>query len=375
MWTISGWYEEARRGAEGNAQYVRDMADLALRLYDNSLPGVPRAQVVRRLQEWNRKRLDAVPDLKRYPELRGVRELVEAEWRGVRDGVGLSDEQWAAHCDGHFYYHRFVTAGRVEPFHCSCIFFPTSDHGPLFASNLDTSLDQPFQAPEWPACSEHLVIGGVSSGVYLDEEPPEIFPAPVMRLVGRYCRNTDEAVEMLKRYNYFWGPGNLIVVDREHRVAMIEKTACRIGVRYSPDGFGFITAMTALDPDIKAYLDDRRRASVQARNLPPENADVAYWRVQDKRASLMTELLDEARKNPTLETMQRFIQFRSPERGNVCGDGEVYFPGGPPSEYTLRTAIWLLREGKAMWWARVGDTPSFKNRMPDVQYRDVWLWD
>jgi len=375
MWTIESWYQEARESAAAAPEYTRQMADLGLKLYVTHLPGVSLDEIVRRLQDWNRRRLDAVPDLTKYPELRGMRELIDAQWRGTRDGANLSDAQWAAHCDGHFYYHRHVTTGKAVPIGCSWIFFPTSEHGPLMANNLDTSLEQPYGTPEWPAHSEHLAMGGVSSGVFLDEEPPEIFPAPVHRLVARYCRTVDEAVEMFESYNYFWGPCNQIVVDRDKQVAMIEKTACRIGVRRSRNGFGFVTAMTAEDPGIKAFLDDRRLASIKARNLPPDNADMAYWRGQDKRLKLMNDLLEAARKNPTVETMRQFIQFRSAERGNVCGDGDPYLPGGPPSEYTIRTVIYLLREGKAIWWGRVGDTPSFKHRMPDVEYKDVWRWE
>ena len=63
-----------------------------------------------------------------------------------------------------------------------------------------------------------------------------------------------------------------------------------------------------------------------------------------------------------------------PERGQVCYNGEIFFPGGPSSEFTLRTSLWLLREGRAMWWAKDGDTPSFENRKEDVSYSDVWLW-
>lgn len=375
MWTIDGWYQEARIGAEQTADVTRRMADLLLNHVQDHLKDVPREEVVRRLQASNRQRLDAVPSLAKYPELRGMRELVDAMWRGWRDGAKLNEAQWAAYCDAHFYYHRYLTTGRGGPIGCSYVFFPTSERGPILANNLDSSPNEPFGPPAWPAINEHLIIGGVSSGVFLDEESPEIFPAPVYKLVGRYCRTTDEAVEMLRRYNYFWGPCNALIVDRNHNVAMIEKSACRIGVRYSLDGFGYITAMTAQEPEMKTFLQDRRTASIIARKLPKENADAVYWKAQDRRGQLMNELLDEARKNPTVETLRKFIQFRDPQRGNVCGNGEVLFPGGAPSEHTIRTSLWLLREGKAMWWAREGDKPSFENRKPDVEYKDVWRWD
>jgi len=374
MWTIASSYEEARRNAERNAAGIRKMADYRLSLYEKQCPGMSRADIGRMLEESNRRRLEAVPDLGKYPELRGMREQLEAEWRGTRDGAGLSPEQSAVTGDGGFYGHRYIAAGRKPPAsRCSYVFFPRSDRGPILANNLDASPKEPFGAPGWPAMNEHLIVGGVSSGVWFDEESPELFPAPVSRLVARYCRNTDEAVEMYARYNLFWGPGNLIVIDRQHDVAMIEKSACRIGVRRSRDGFGFITAMTAEEPGMHAFLAERRAASLQARNLPPDCDDVHFWRGADQRRALMNELLDEARANPTLETLRRFIQFRDPKRGLVCYNGEL-LPGGTPLEHTIRTTIWLLREGRAQWWALEGDTPSFENRKEDVRVQDAGLW-
>jgi len=387
MWTAESWYMESRKWAEANQEFVRKLAALHAKTLKHALPGVPAEEIFRMVKDLNRQRLDAVPSYVKYPELRGMRSLLEAEWRGLKDGAGLSDEYLAVYCGGLYFYHHYIACGKIRPLwtigadesanagRCSWIFFPDSDHGPLIANNLDSTPEEPFGPPEWPMLNEHVIAGGVSSGVYLDETPPEIFPAPVMKIAARYCRNTKETVELLERYNYFWGPCNLLVVDRQKNVAMIEKTSCRIGVRWSPDGFGFITAMTAEHPDIHAYLEDRRIASIKARNLPANNCDMIYWKKQDERRALMNQLLDEARRNPTLETMRAFIQFRDPERGNVCGNGDVYAPGCPKSEYTIRTSIWLLHEGRAMWWAKEDERPSYENRKPDVTFTNALLWD
>jgi hypothetical protein len=374
MWTIASWYEEARQGAERGCGQIRKMIDFRFSIYEKGIPGKSRAEIARILAKSNRERLDAVPDLGRYPELRGMRELVEAEWRGIRDGAGLTDDQWAVHCDGGFYGHRYIASGRKPPTGCSYVYFPRSDRGPILANNLDSAPQEPFGPPGWPAVNEHLIIGGVSSGIFNDEESPELFPVPVFKLLGRYCRSTAEAVELLNRYTYFWGPGNLLVIDRRQDVAMVEKSACRIGVRRSPDGFGLITAMTAEEPAMNAYLADRRAHSLKARGLPPDCDDAAYWKGGDRRRALMNELLDEGRKNPTLEKLRQVIQFRDPKRGLVCYNGEP-LPSGAPVEHTIRTTIWLLREGRAMWWAIDGATPSFKNRREDVEFKDVLRWE
>ena len=372
MWTVEDWYNEARAYAEQDAANIRTNADLGVQTLTHFGPDLTESEHVERLKRLHRERLDAVPDLSRYPELRGVRDLVEARWRGWCDGAGLNETQLAVRCTCRLYVDRCLL--RLGLPGCSCVYFPRSDHGPIFASNLDSSPAEAFGPPVWRA-GKHFMSGGVSAGIYMDELSPEIFPAPVHDLVEHHCTNTEEAVEIYTRYNYFWGGCNFVIVDRNHTLAMIEKSSCRIGVRYSPDGFGFVTAMTAEEPGMKAYLADRRAASVKARKLPPGNPDEAYWPKQDQRRELMNELLNEAREDPTLERMQRIMFFRSADRGNVCGDGDRYVPGGPEAEYTIRTAIWALREKRALWWAREGSIPVWENRKEDVVFSDVQPWE
>ena len=148
MWSLSETYETARREAERNADIIRRRADHALNIYMAHMPGVTREEVGQRLKASNRERLDATPDLNTYPELRGMHEVIEAEWRGTRDGAGLTDDQWAATCNGSFYMHRHIygEVGR-ENHGCTCIYFPESDCGPLLAVNLDTDREEPYGPP------------------------------------------------------------------------------------------------------------------------------------------------------------------------------------------------------------------------------------
>ncbi|MDP7398750.1 MAG: hypothetical protein QF541_17920, partial [Lentisphaeria bacterium] len=230
MWTVSSAYERARKAAERDADSRRRTADYLLEIYEGHLPGMSREEIGKILAESNQERLDAVPDLNKYPELRGVREIVDAEWRGHRDGAKLTAAQSAASCNGLFHLHRHISGGIGRETGCSSVFFPESDRGPILANNLDSAPGEPFGAPGWAALNEHLVMQAVASGIFGDELSPEIFPVPMDMLLGRYTRSTDEAVEMLERYNLFWGPCNAMVIDRDRQVAMIEKSACRIGV-------------------------------------------------------------------------------------------------------------------------------------------------
>lgn len=378
MWTPQAWYDEARREAAGNRQYTRDMAVLCVNSMCEALPGVPRQEVARRLKLSNQRRLDAVPSLAKFPELRGMRELVKAEWKGTQDGAGLDDFHLDALVGFHFYYHRYVSAGRHDPgvAACSMVYFKDSDRGPIAGKNLDTSLTQPTGKPHWPIINEHLIIDGVSSGVPSDEESPEIFPAPVMKMVGRYCRTTQEAIEMFRRYNYFWGPGNMMVIDRDHNIAIMEKSACRMAVRWNDTGYAYVTAMTQEDPAMRAFVDERRERSLLERKLPTPCADTAYWGAQTKRRHLMNDLFVDAAKRRTVDSMRGFLQHRS-KRGCVAGNGETYIEGGPKSEYTVRTQVWILREGKVVWWLYDYENhrPSWENPQPEASYEGVWKWD
>lgn len=376
MWTIQSAYEQGVASGRASAAFIKGRAEHVLGSYLGWLPGMSREEIGRVLMDYNRQRLEAVPSLSRYPELRGMKELIEAERRGIQEGAGLDDTIAAVHFDGQYYYHREITskAKGKPPAHCSVAYFGDSDHGPLLATNLDTDIHEPYGAPDWPLLNEHLILGGVSSGVFLDERSPEIFPAPVYKLLARYCRTTDEAVELMERYNLFHGPGNMFVVDRGHNIAMVEKTACRIGVRRSR-GFGFITAMTQEHPEIRAFVADRRAASLTARGLPNPCADTRYWDAQDVRRGIMSRLTAEAAKAPTLEKMRALMQYRGSD-GVVADNGDVLAPGDPPIEHTIKTAIVCLGEARALWWTRDNERniPSWDNRREDVVFRDVMLW-
>jgi hypothetical protein len=133
--------------------------------------------------------------------------------------------------------------------------------------------------------------------------------------------------------------------------------------------------MTQEHPEIRAYVAERRAASLVARGLPSPCLDTRYWAAQDKRRELMNRLLEDARKAPTLEKMRALIQYRGPD-GFVCGNGDVLFPGDPPTEYTVRTQLFCLAEGRALWWTRDNqrNIPTWQNRREDIHFSDVWLW-
>ncbi len=367
-WNPQGWYEYGYRSGSSRADWFHRFSTHCLNHYRRCLPGLSDAEIITRLRESNRRRLAAEPERTKYPETVGLADLIRAEWRGIRDGAGLSEDLWEVYCDKNFLYQREIRNLSLQPSpgRCTYVYFPQSESGPLLAFNLDSSPKEPFGAPDWPGLNEHLFFGTVSSGVFLDETSPEIFPVPIARLMGRFCGNTKEAVELLSRYCLFWGPCNALLVDDQHNVAMLEKSACRIGVRYSEDGYGYITSMTAEAPEFRAFLDDRRNVSLERRGLDKNCTDVRFWAEADHRRKLIGRLLEEAKANPTFETLRSIMQHRS-SLGRVCYNGDD-LGGGLKVEHTLRTAIWNLKKRTAIWWGRSGDTPSFETKPRSVTY-------
>lgn len=381
MWTIQGWYDEARKAAEADPAWYINMAKLHVKTYRQHLPDWSDEKILEAIEACNQERLDALPSTTKYPELRGMRDLIDAQWRGVTDGAKLDRMLSAMDRCKTFFIHRYIHGNRLERFaaRCTCIYFPTSEAGAIMGNNLDADPDEPFNAPTSIA-GEHLVRGGVSSGVPMDEESPEIFPVPVHQLIERYCKTAAEAVEMFERYGDFWGPGNMIVADRDHNVAMIEKTAQRMSVRWSKDGFGFVTAMVQVDPELKKFVQQKRLDWLKSRGMDPDNCDdTVYWAAQDRRQKLMEELLEEARAKPTVEALRKMLQFRDDKRGWSAVCGEPIRPGVKGTgcyEHTLRTQVWLLAQGKAKWWAYDHKTgkPVWENPQPDVTFENDWKW-
>lgn len=131
-WTPAAWYRDAREKAAANAEMIAAKAEYGVKTWAKQMPDLNPGEVFRRVEESNRQRLDAAPDVGKYPEARGMRELVLAQWEGVRDGAGLSPEAWAAHCDEGFYFrrhYRSLPPATADSGKCTYVYFAESDHG------------------------------------------------------------------------------------------------------------------------------------------------------------------------------------------------------------------------------------------------------
>lgn len=301
------------------------------------------------------RRLESLPSLREYPELRGMDDCLAAYNRGLGRGTQLQPEHVVLMVN----YRYMMQTQRAQPelasTHpdpaggCTHVFFPRSDRGPLVANNNDGIASHQHRSPPGWIVSNRagLLVGTVSSGVWDDEVSPEQFPAPVFLLADECCATCDEAVDLLTRLNHFWGPCNALIADRQGRSAVMEKTACRVAVRPSNNGFAWTTEMAAEDPQLSEYLWSTRERSLTQRGLDHDSPDWAYWQAAQRRSQRLGRLVREAQADPTFQALQAIIYDHTGEPEQIHMDGSRCHPLQGEGEWTLRTTIWVLDERQA----------------------------
>lgn len=337
-------------GGKSSARLLRQSLAEALKL--------PEAEAVSRVVADYEGRLDALPSLAKYPELRGMRECVRAYEQGMADGANVSLEDVVLRAN---YLHAITAAYRTSRHEptlcatpgpgCTLVYFPRSDRGPLVANNNDgTAKHAHHEEPFWIVANRAgIILGTVSSGLFDDEVSPEMFPAPVFLMVNEMCGTTSEAADLLTRMKLFWGPCNTLVADSNGDSAIIEKSTCRYGLRKSVDGFCATTEMSAEDRTYKAYLWDTRERSIRTRGLTHDSADWAYWKAAEKRSARLLSLTREASKAPTFAKMEQIIYDHTGQTEQVHMDGSKCHPDQEAGEWSLRTAIWVVNERAAQY--------------------------
>lgn len=318
-----------------------------------------RAEIVRLWHE----RMAAVPDLTRYPECRGVRELVQAEYQGYLDGCGGSEVQAACHFNG-FYFLRLRLQTRYFGFPpdqmgrparygsmadaCTAVWCEDTPDGPLNGKNLDST---PALKPMGPYIPHHIphgdpirgvrLMGTASAPVLYDEEPDEIFPVNIDDILPDDIRTVQEYVEFRHHYRQFSGPFNAIYVDEAGHSVAIEHSNCRMGWRFARRGISAVTAIAYATPEMRAFKLERDRLSLDKRGWTTDCPDWVYWRGCDARYQRLLMLAEEeGARGPTVEGLARMLldpEAPVPERISVAN--EEYWPGLNANFWTINTWV------------------------------------
>lgn len=387
-------YAKGRADAEDvkNSEHWRLMAESSSKWAKQNYPGSADLDFRAEIIELEDQRLDADLDLTKFPECRGLRELVVAEHKGFLEACG--DAWMTAH---HFNWYWFVSrrlntryvAAAPPPSQCTSVFIRDSEEGPLSGRNVDDlrrSFDTfeppgPDEGPDGEPLQGITMLGAVSSAVLCDDEPEDIFPVEPLDLLPPDLTDLDEFVSFMERYKDFWGPHNSIWVNPDYDSVSLEKANCRMGVRRAINGASAVTACSYLTPEMNRFHKDRAKASIEARGLTADCADQVYWDGCEVRYHRLLQLVaEEVERGPTLDGVLRImLDHDVPFPDRICLAGEEFHPDALDSNWTLTSnASVLTGPTRRTVWRRVeGDTPiydtlGFLALGKGVRMRDEW---
>jgi hypothetical protein len=369
------------------------MAESGMKWARMSYPASADLDYKHELVKLEKERMAADLDLTRFPECRGLREVVEAEHKGFHEACN-SDWMTAFHFNWFWFISRRLNTryvARSAPRgRCTAVWFSHGEEGPLQGNNLDDIrrpfekriLKPPKEGPSGEPIKKPTCVGGVSAAVLCDEEPHDIFPVNVHEIMPDDIDTVEELVKFLERYREFFGPGNQIWVDSRLKSVALEKSNCRMGVRYERNGASAITALSYLTPEMNAFKKERDRISVAARGWDPEdNPDTLVWAGAEQRYHRLLRLVDEeARRGPTLWGVANIMldpHAPFPERISVAG--ERCHPAEPDVNWTLMSSSSVLfgPTRRMLTWILEGDRPIFESKPyltlgKGVKMREEW---
>ena len=363
-------YADGRRAGEQAAQ-GGGLGSLYTQLQHNikwakaSYMGAEDVDLREELLKFSRQRMASDPDLTRYPECRGLRELVEAERQGFAEALD-DPVAAAAHFDWYWFCSRRLNTrfvGRTPPpSQCTDFWFgDTQEDGPIHGSNRDDVLfrypanfrREPTTAGEGRHIKRITCVGGVSAAVLCDEEPECLFPVNLDWIMPDGIAGLGEHVAFMESYREFWGPGNQLWVDPEMNFAALEKANIRMGVRYS-QGRGAITACAYLTPEMNAFKKERDRASLEVRGWTEDSLDAVYWDGCERRYRRLLGLVEaEAERGATLiGAAQIALDHAVPFPDRICLAGEQGHPDEKMQNWTLNSFARCISgpNRRMLWW-------------------------
>lgn len=366
------WYQKGYRGGLGARENLKPMMGSIFDWIRRNYPSAAHLDYTAELERLDAQRMEAEPDYGKYPELKGMKELYLEERRGFMDGAGCGRVEMAFHFSWGWFVSRrlntrYIGAG-PKTSGCTFVFLRDGEEGPMSGHNID-DIRRPFEkfaTPEsGPDGIRRLITATVSSAVLCDEEPEEIFPANPFELMPReYHKDVKKVVGFLQRYNEFWGPCNAVIVDENLNSVAIEKSNCRMGVRWPQGGFSAVTACSYLIPEMKEFKWERQRLSLEVRGWTEDCSDWAYWQGCDRRYERLLNLVEELEeKGAMLWGLANIMTDHAvpfPER--ICLAGERGHPKDVDVNWTLLSDSSVL-EGptrRTLHWHIEDNTPIYE---------------
>lgn len=341
-------------------------------------PFVDRGQLLAGLEAFHKERMAKIPSATRYVEAVPWVDYVIRVDRELQRLTGMSERDMALYRSLHAYvlFRGFARLALPPVEKCRVAFVPETDHGPVHIKNVDdpNTYWKPEPEPTWlfPRAEQMLYTDGVGNGLHMDDEPAEIFPLPVMQMYPLYADDVPGAVEFLRRYSPFWGRANLLLHDRQHRAAAIEKCSFNFFEVFppGPNGAIHISGMTCRDPQSPQgqYQRAQRQKYLARFNLPADGPDTLFWglcrQCEDKLAGGLQRLRRPARLDDLLAL------FTRPWPEGLNKSGQRLHKDQGLLGYTLITYAILYAEKRLLRWQR--------SALPACSYPDMpeeFRWD
>lgn len=342
-------------------------------------------KMLERIRAWDEKKLlEAVEkvqqkalaqkfDRRRYPEIQGLAAYRSAEAKGIADVLGV-DYRRVLLCNGYTrYIHRIVTerweSELSQESACTTIAFKGSPKGPIIGRNLDAEIaalaglqghGEPvmFQYPEEMGYSyenttyvnsEGLALQG--SGIAYPQEPESplsLVGMDIQDLIIRFCKNVTETLDLIERYNPFFGPTNLLIVDGAGDAAAIEKTKNTFAIRRTNESWIFTTDGVAVEEKTRKLQGD----------------DTPAYQFNLQRHQLIEKLLKKEAQAPSIGAMQRIMSNHTMP-SPVCKHLDKM-----PSFYPLASlySFVLVPQEKLYYFKVIHPGPTYPCQQEPVKY-------
>lgn len=371
------WYE---RGKQEGLKCNRDIFDLketiraGLDYIALQYPHAGNMDHLAIVEKLNEERLSAEPDYNKFPELKGLKECYRERQRGFIDSAKCTRKEMTFFYNSGWYISRRMATRYVgkccsaPPGNCTSVYIKNSQEGPLLGSNCDIGyVDKKMFIPRMPE-ERKFISKGVSAALLCDDEPREIFPADPFELMSDELKaDVNKAVEFLRRYNEFWGPGNTVLIDTNMNSVAVEKSNCHMGVRYPRNNSSCVTACCYLIPEMRELKLERDRLSLKARGWTEDSGDWAFWRGCEKRYERLLKLTDEeTQRGATLWGMTKIVTDHAvPFPDRICVAGEIGHRDLPCGNWTILSfSAVMTGENRRLLFYRVENKQPVYNTLP-----------
>jgi len=335
-------------------------------------PHIKKQELVQVLENYYKEAMASIPSFVKFPEAKTWADYVITRDKKLVEFANLTGQEIAIFRSTNDYltfrgYKEFGLKMICCDEKCRVVFIPETDQGPMHIKNVDDPitwwspsrrLDEraPISQAFW--YHRNVVIDGVGSGLHIDDEPDEIFPLPVMKMVDMYAYDTDSAVDFLRKYSVFWGGCNVIIYDKKYRSVAIEKCSRNFFEPFQPEEpshFTHISGMVCRDKGSPQgqYQTEKRHQYRKLFGLADDGPDALFWKACDNLEQILSKGIENLGKHPVSEDVVKL--FITPYPSGLRKDGLKLHPQQGLVDYTLVTNCFFPEKKLYYRWQRTSE--------------------